>query len=277
MPGILYDWRNKYIGADKTKSKLFIVVIILILVGIATGGTMAYLHYQDKKKQEEEKAQKLALIQRQTKNIQTFYTASLAGASPQQFITFMREVYDSRRPVELLGFTEIGYLCDSVKCSFSYELSDQTAFSTQNKIFWGEEYQPSFSENKLDYSGIPSRLDVNSAMQNYNNKKPIKAVDCNDMLNYIYSYNSLVPKDRKFNITELPSSTITADEAALPNLPESYQLLLSKWSVSIPDNYLDMVLFWERQAYLDSTIIKSVEKINKSNSINIKGAFICKK
>ncbi|WP_370612023.1 hypothetical protein [Citrobacter meridianamericanus] len=240
---------------------------------------MFYFQHQENKKLEEEKAQKLAMIQRQTQNIRTFYGTSLAGASPEQFITFMREVYASRQPVELLGFTETSYLCDSEKCNFSYELNADTTFNTQNKVFWEEEYQPSFSENKLDYPDIPSHLNVNPALDKFNKLEPIKAADCNEILNYVYSYNSLVPKDRKFFIDTLPASTVTADEAALPNLPESYQLLFTSWSVAIPDNYIDIIVFWKRQAFLDSVIIKSVEKNNKSatHSINVKGVFICKK
>lgn len=279
MRSIIFNWQEKYVGQDKSRTILSIVIVGLIIMVIGIAGTLYYFSYTEKKQLEENKRRQQAQIQQKTRSIIDFYSTSLSGASPRQFMQFMLEVYSSRQSIELLGFTERSYLCNSNTCNFSYELNDNTIFNIQNKVFMGKEYQPSFSENKLDFLDIPSGLNINPGLNAFHQKSPIAAPGCNDILNYLYGYNSLVPKDERFSIVTLPSSTVTSAEADLPNLPESYQLLFATWSVSIPDTYLDVVAFWERHAFLDSIIIKSVEKNNNSSikSLNVKGAFLCKK
>lgn len=279
MRSIIYNWQKKYVGSDKPKQLISIAIVCLVIIIIGIAGILYYFSYTEKKQLEEKKRQQQALIQKKTKSISDFYLKSLSGASPRQFMQFMHEVYSSRQSIELLGFTERSYLCDSEKCNFSYELNDNTIFNIQNKAFFGKEYQPSFSENNLDFQDLPSGLNVNPGLSAFKQKSPIVSPSCNDILNYIFGYNSLVSKNERFSIVSLPSSTITSAEAELPDLRESYRLLFATWSVSIPDNYLDVVAFWERHAFLDSIIIKSVEKNNKSSikSLNVKGAFLCKK
>lgn len=278
MQGKIYDWSNKYIGNDSSRKKLIVISLLLLLVVCGTGGGLYYHQYKNQKQAEEEKARRLATTQRQIQNIKKYYQTSLAGVSPDQFIAFMSAIYESRKPLELSGLRETALSCDAQKCSFSYT-RDGLIFSTQNKIFRGETYSPSFTEDRLEYTNIPSGFESGLLLARFTQQKPIQAYDCNDVLNYVYSFNSGMPQDKKFILSSLPASTVTTDETAQPQLAESYKLLFAPWSVTLPDNYVDVATFWSRHSFLEFFIINSVVKAdtNPANLLTVKGVFLCKK
>ena len=247
---------------------------VVILVAAVCGGVWYYFHAKAMEKEEQARQAAAALQQKRT-NIHNFYTTALTGADARGFLALYAEILQSRQPITLAGFREDSFSCSKDDCSFSYQAGDNTVFSVQDKWFWGISYSPSFSQDSVDYTSIPSGMNSNPVLEAFNRQQKISEPACNDILNYVYSYNSLVEVGRRFILTELPSSSVSTDEDSLPGNPDNHGLLAGKWLVSLPDDYVSVFSFWQDRPYTSSFIFQSVS--GKKGNLDISGTFLCKK
>ncbi|EDT1338852.1 hypothetical protein CRC06_000412 [Salmonella enterica subsp. enterica serovar Enteritidis] len=273
MSRSLYNWLYRDTLSSRGRTVLLFggVVALVVVVG---GGTWYYFHAKAVEKEEQARQAAAALQQKRT-NIRNFYTTALAGADSRGFLSLYTEILRSRQPIALTGFREDSFSCSADSCSFSYLAGENTVFSVQDKAFRGESYAPSFSQSSVDYTGIPSGMNSNPVLEVFNKQGKISEPACNDILNYVYSYNSLVDTGRRFTLTELPVSSVSADEDALPGNPDNHGLLVGKWQVSLPDDYVSVHSFWQNRPYSSSFIFQSVA--GKQGILDISGTFLCKK
>ncbi|HAT1681639.1 TPA: hypothetical protein I8Y21_002303 [Klebsiella oxytoca] len=273
MKGSLYNWLYRDTLSSRGRMALLFGTVV-VLVAAVGGGTWYWFHTQALEK-EEQARQAQAAIQQKKNSIHAFYTSALSGADVQGFLGLYGEILRSRQTIELSGFTEDSFFCDTGNCKFSYLAGNNTVFNIQQKLFRNVLYPATFSANSVDYDGIPSGMGTNPTLTAFSQQAKIDEPVCNDMLNYLYSYNSLVDAGRRFTLTELPTSSVSADEASLPGNPENYGLLVGKWSVSLPDNYVSVFSFWRDRPYSSSFIFQSVA--GTKGVLNISGTFLCKK
>ncbi len=247
---------------------------VVALVAAVGGGTWYYFHAKNVEKEEQDRQAAAALQQKRT-NIHNFYTTVLTGTDARGFLALYSEILRSRQPIEMTGFSLNTFSCTKDDCSFSYKAGENTVFSVQDKWFRDVSYAPSFSQESVDYTGIPSGMNRNPVLDAFNRQQKISEPVCNDVLNYVYSYNSLVETGRRFILTELPSSSVSTDEDSLPGNPDNHGLLVGKWQVSLPDDYVSVFSFWRDRPYSSSFIFQSVA--GKQGNLDISGTFLCKK
>ncbi len=246
----------------------------MILVAAVGGGAWYHFHAKAVEKEEQERQAAIALQQKRT-NIHNFYATALKGADARGFLALYTEILNSRQPIELAGFREDSFSCTTDSCSFSYLAGENTVFSVQDKRFRNEDYAPSFSQESVDYTGIPSEMGSNPVLEAFNRQGKISEPACNDILNYVYSYNSLVEAGQRFTLKVLPASSVSADEESLPDNPDNHGLLAGEWQVSLPDNYVSVHEFWQNRPYSSSFIFQSVA--GKQGILDISGTLLCKK
>ncbi len=273
MSRSLYNWLYRDTLSSHGRTALLFGGVV-VLVAAVGGGTWYYFHAKTVEKEEQERQAAAALQQKRT-NIHNFYTSALKGADARGFLALYTEILNSRQPIGLAGFREDNFSCSTENCSFSYQTGESTVFSVQDKVFRDESYAPSFSQDSVDYAGIPSGMNSNPVLEAFNRQQKISEPSCNDILNYVYSYNSLVEAGRRFTLKELPASSVSADEESLPGNPDNHGLLVGKWQVSLPDNYVSVFSFWQDRPYSSSFIFQSVA--GKQGILDINGTFLCKK
>lgn len=273
MSRSLYNWLYRDTLSSRGRMTLLFGGVV-ILVAAVGGGAWYYFHAKAVEK-EEQARQAAAVLQQKLTNIHNFYTTALSGADARGFLALYTEILHSRQPIALAGFREDNFSCSTDNCSFSYQSGENTVFSVQDKWFRDVSYAPSFSQDSVDYTGIPSGMDTNPVLEAFNRQAEISEPACNDILNYVYSYNSLVEPGRRFTLTELPSSSVSADEDSLPGNPDNLGLLAGRWQVSLPDDYVSVFSFWQDRPYTSSFIFQSVA--GKQGNLDISGTFLCKK
>ncbi|EHJ3658861.1 hypothetical protein J9T75_004124 [Salmonella enterica] len=273
MSRSLYNWLYRDTLSSRGRTVLLFGGVVA-LVAVVGGGT--WYHFHAKAVEKEEQARQAAtVLQQKRTNIHKFYTTALTGTDARGFLSLYTEILRSRQPIALTGFREDSFSCSADNCSFSYLAGENTVFSVQDKLFRGESYAPSFSQNSVDYTSIPSGMNSNPVLEVFNQQGKISEPACNDILNYVYSYNSLVDTGQRFTLTELPASSVSADEDALPGNPDNHGLLAGKWQVSLPDDYVSVHSFWQNRPYSSSFIFQSVA--GKQGILDISGTFLCKK
>ncbi|EKC2495417.1 hypothetical protein OOO55_004563 [Salmonella enterica] len=269
----LYNWLYRDTLSSRGRMALLFGVVV-VLVAAVGGGTWYYFHVKAVEKEELERQAAAALQQKRTA-IHNFYTTALKGGDARAFLSLYTEILRSRQPIELAGFREDSFSCTPDSCSFSYLAGESTVFSVQDKHFRNESYAPSFSQESVDYTGIPSGMDSNPVLEAFNRQEKISEPACNDILNYVYSYNSLVEAGQRFTLKVLPASSVSADEESLPGNPDNHGMLSGEWQVSLPDNYVSVHAFWENRPYSSSFIFQSVA--GKKGILDISGTLLCKK
>ncbi|HAG2284919.1 TPA: hypothetical protein G8W61_005329 [Salmonella enterica] len=273
MSSSLYNWLYRDTLSSRGRAALLFGGMVVLVAAVA-GGTWYYFHTKAVEKAERERQAAAALQQKRT-NIHNFYTTALTGADVRGFLALYTEMLHSRQPIVLAGFREDNFSCTTDSCSFSYQAGEHTVFSVQDKWFRGESYAPSFSQSSVDYIGVPSEMSSNPVLEAFNRQEKISEPACNDILNYVYSYNSLVEAAQRFTLSELPTSSVSADEDSLPGNPDNHGLLAGKWLVSLPDDYVSVFSFWQGRPYSSSFIFQSVA--GKQGNLDISGTFLCKK
>ncbi|EDC1399140.1 hypothetical protein PY829_003259 [Salmonella enterica] len=273
MSRSLYNWLYRDTLSSRGRTALLFGGVV-VLVAAVGGGTWYYFHAKAVEKEEQARRAALVLQQKRT-SIHNFYTTALKGADVRGFLALYTEILRSRQPIELAGFREDSFNCTTESCSFSYLAGQNTVFSVQDKYFRNVSYAPSFSQESVDYTGIPSGMSSNPVLEAFNRQEKISEQACNDILNYVYSYNSLVEAGQRFTLKALPASSVSADEASLPGNPDNHGLLAGKWQVSLPDNYVSVHAFWQNRPYSSSFIFQSVA--GKKGILDISGTLLCKK
>lgn len=269
----LYNWL--YRGSLSSRGRLVLLLGgTVVLLGAIVGGAWYYVHSKAVEKEEQERQAAAALAQKQA-NIHDFYIQALTGTDAQGFLALYTEILRSRQPIEIAGFSESAFSCTTNNCDFSYLAESHTVFNVQDKWFRSVSYSPAFSQDSVDYTGIPSEMNGNPVLEAFNRREKISQPACNDVLNYVYSYNSLVDTARRFTLTALPTSSVSTDEDSLPGNPDNHGLLAGKWQVTLPDNYVSVFSFWQDRPYASSFIFQSVA--GKQGNLDISGTFLCKK
>ncbi|EFR6822981.1 hypothetical protein HYF16_004784 [Salmonella enterica] len=273
MSRSLYNWLYRDTLSSRGRTALLFGGVV-VLVAAVGGGTWYYFHAKAVEA-EKQARQAAAALQAKRTNIHNFYVSALKGGDAHGFLALYAEILRSRQPIELAGFREDSFSCTPDSCSFSYLAGENTVFSVQDKRFRNEDYAPSFSQESVDYTGIPSGMSSNPVLEAFNRQGKISEPACNDILNYVYSYNSLVEAGQRFTLKVLPASSVSADEESLPDNPDNHGLLAGEWQVSLPDNYVSVHAFWQNRPYSSSFIFQSVA--GKQGILDISGTLLCKK
>lgn len=273
MSRSLYNWLYRDTLSSRGRTALLFGGIV-VLVAAAGGGAWYYFHAKAVEKEKQERQAAAALQQKRTA-IHNFYVTAMKGGDARGFLSLYTEILSSRQPIELVGFREDSFNCTTDSCSFSYLSGENTVFSVQDKRFRNEDYAPSFSQESVDYTGIPSEMGSNPILEAFNRQEKISEPACNDILNYVYSYNSLVEAGQRFTLKVLPASSVSTDEESLPDNPDNHGLLAGEWQVSLPDNYVSVHAFWQNRPYSSSFIFQSVA--GKQGILDISGTLLCKK
>lgn len=274
MNKFIDNWKN----SGKTKQ---IIAIVSVSLTVAIG-SCSYFYYSNYKEQEEIKLAK-ELKENQIKNakkaITNYYEKAFEGASINQLVKVLGEINISRIPLLETGFNEDYYQCDINNCDFNYILRNNSIFNSQEKIFFGKHYKPIFSDRELSYSGVESELNNNTLSKFFQEDKEIKLVNCNDMLNYIYSYNSSKNSaNDKITLTSLPENSVASQESSYPDYKHSYGFMVGKFTITQTDNPLMMKIFWQGKPFQNSFLITNLTKIkNTPKTVILEGKFICKK
>lgn len=269
----LYNWL--YRGSLSSRGRLALLFAGGVGLAGAIGGGVWYSFHARGVEAQQQAARQATAIQNRKTAIHNFYHAALTGADARGFLALYTEILRSRQPVALSGFLQDAFSCTPDSCSFSWLSGERTVFSVQDLWFREASYPPSFSQDSVEYRDIPSGMNSNPLLEAFTRQSAISAPGCNEILNYLYSYNSLVEAGRRFTLTALPASTVSADEEAVPGNPENYGLLAGKWSVSLDDNYVSVFSFWRDRPYSSSFIFQSVT--GKQGIVDISGTFLCKK
>lgn len=274
MNEIINNWK------DSVKIKrILIVAMVIIIVAVSLGSYLYYSHHQEQEKIKIAKELKIKQEQAGKKTIEDFYENAFEGGSIDKLVVLLNEINRSRVNIERSGFTEYAYQCNQSTCNFNYKLRQGALFSVQEKIFYKDRYKPSFSADELSYNEVLSKLDSNKIKNKFNNEEKITPPSCSNVLNFIYSYNSLQDDpNEKIIITSLPTSSVSSQEDTYPNYQYSYGFMVGNISLTHSDNAFKMKTFWERKPYKDYFLFDSFQKTSEINNIiQLNGKFICKK
>lgn len=266
----LYFWKSK-----RVPSKMIgVVLIVLFLLIVGLGAGWYYFLYLPQKKMEAEIKAKNAAIERQIKEVNDFYLDKLKGGSVSEFTDLLTEIYKSRIMLRLTGYQENSFTCSPESCTFGYTLKPSVVFNVQKKMFWSNFFSGSFSDTEITYSDIPSKLSGNKIFSSYMAKENVAVPDCGEVLNYIYSYNSTHPSAGEYTVTDPPSSSVSDVEDKVRSRKKYYGLMFGSWTLKTKNDLTKIMSQFDRQAYRDSLIVKSIEL--SSGDINISGVFVCK-
>jgi hypothetical protein len=266
----LYFWRNK-----KTSGRTLLIVLIAIiaLTFIGGGGYYYFVHIPQKKHQEELERQKVEL-QQKIAQVTQFYQKELAGGGTGEFTALLHEIYISRIPIELAGYTESTISCDANACSFTYRLNPFAVFNVQKKRLFGEDYASSFSEESLNYVDVVSKLNTNLVLESYQKNQDVVVPECGVLLNYINAYNSANSLSNKITIIAPPSSSITEVEKQVKSAKKYYGLQIGYWEISTSSDLFHIESLLKRQAFRQAFIIKAFSVDN--GTAKVSGGFVCK-
>lgn len=271
--------KNSLPGSKKIKTGIVIaVVLLLILAGVAGWYFLAYKPAQILGEVKRKEAQQLA---NDIKKVEAFYLKTLSGGSISGFTKLAGEIVQSYGQLSAVNYVNEAFTCSAENCSFSYQLNTNGVFNIAQKVFFGEIYTANFSEKSIDFTGIKSGMDNNPLLTAYKKKEKISPPPCGDLLNYIYSYNSVVASDEALKIVSPPGSEVFSLEEKLAKTGKLkyYGINSIQWELKLPElnsNYtaiLHTASILEKQAYKDDFIIKKIDNIKDKK---ITGVMICK-
>lgn len=275
MKNNLVFWKKKLRkGTSRSKAVFFLIGFLLVFVCVAGGGW--YMKkVNDEKLAAEMEQQNIKRIQ---SSITSFYSNAFAGVDLNELANVMREFDRSREPLSIVGFKETEYKCSNKLCQFLYELNDMFVFSVTEKKFFNTNYEGSFTENTLNFDNLMIESKDSEFFENMNSGVAMKTVKCNDILNYLYGYNSIVEQPYKVKVTRLPFSSVESAEQQFPLYKDSYGLMTGEFEVRVADDFSDVYLFVQKNPYKNSFIVQNIEKSVKTGpDIILKGVFVCKK
>lgn len=274
MNEIINNWKDSV----KIK-KILIIVVTIIVIAVSICSYFYYSHNQEQKKIKIAKELKIKQEQTSKKSIHSFYEQAFEGGSIDRLIILLNEINRSRVNLERSGFTEYAYQCDKSTCNFNYKLRNGSLFTVQEKVVYKNNYKPSFSEKELSYEGVNSKLDGNTIKNKFYNEEKITPPSCSNVLNFIYSYNSLQDdENEKIIITSLPTTSVDSQENTYPDYQHSYGFMVGNISLTHSDNAFKMKMFWEKKPYKNYFLINDFQKTSETNNIILlNGKFICKK
>lgn len=271
--------KNSLPGSKNIKTGIVIaVVLLLILAGVAGWYFLAYKPAQILGEVKRKEAQQLA---NDIKKVEAFYLKTLSGGSISGFTKLAGEIVQSYGQLSAVNYVNEAFTCSAENCSFSYQLNTNGVFNIAQKVFFGEIYTANFSEKSIDFTGIKSGMDNNPLLTAYKKKEKISPPPCGDLLNYIYSYNSVAASDEALKIVSPPGSEVFSLEEKLAKTGKLkyYGINSIQWELKLPElnsNYtaiLHTASILEKQAYKDDFIIKKIDNIKDKK---ITGVMICK-
>ncbi|MBU9849077.1 hypothetical protein [Rahnella aceris] len=271
--------KNSLPGSKNIKTGIVIaVVLLLILAGVAGWYFLAYKPAQILGEVKRKEAQQLA---NDIKKVEAFYLKTLSGGSISGFTKLAGEIVQSYGQLSAVNYVNEAFTCSAENCSFSYQLNTNGVFNIAQKVFFGESYTANFSEKSIDFTGIKSGMDNNPLLTAYKKKEKISPPPCGDLLNYIYSYNSVAASDEALKIVSPPGSEVFSLEEKLAKTGKLkyYGINSIQWELKLPElnsNYtaiLHTASILEKQAYKDDFIIKKIDNIKDKK---ITGVMICK-
>lgn len=276
----LYFWKSRSLNVSspgKGTPVLVWVIVVLLLLIAGGGGAYYYLVWKPEQERLAQIEREKAARQQKIKAVEKFYQDSLTGGSITDVHKLLAQLHMVNDRLAMLGFSPKAMLCNSQDCSLSYQLNAGRIFTMTDIQVGGESYSPSFSQNSLDYTGIPSGLNNHPWLNDWKNKKPVDLPVCTDVLSYLSTWNSLGGSYNEIALKGFPASSVTNDESALKNAVMSFGMLFANWTITIPSEMAmtKVSLLLQKQLFADAFIIKSIEFKEKSTLVT--GGLACKK
>lgn len=274
MKDNLIFWKKKLKKSDSRKSLIIITGILLIT--LCATGTGFYISKVNNEKLAAEMERKK--IKSAQDGITSFYRKAFIGVDLNQLPGVMQEIERSRLPFSMVGFKETEYYCSNLSCRFIYELNDMFVFSVIDKIFFKTNYEGNFTERTLNFDNIMIKSGESQLLKSMNKGAKINTVKCSNILNYLYSYNSVMKQSERVQVSKLPFSSVATAEQQFPSYRDSFGLMTGEFEVHVADSFSESYLFAEKNPYRDLFIIQNIEKSVKTGAdIILKGVFVCKK
>ncbi|EBF4234769.1 hypothetical protein I3F86_002208 [Salmonella enterica] len=271
----LLFWKKRLKSDKSIKNVTVILSCFLVIAFCVTGAGFYIKKGNDEKKSAEAERQK---IKRNQDSITSFYRKAFTGVDLNQLPGVIKEIERSRLPFSMIGFTETDYNCANGSCRFIYELNDMFVFSVIDKHFFNTAYEGSFTENTLNFDSVMIETGKSQLLNKMNSGSPVNSVNCSNILNYLYGYNSVVAQPERVKVLKLPFSSVMATEQQLPSYRDSYRLMTGEFEVHVPDDFSGAYLFSENNPYKDLFIVQNIEKSVKTGAnVILKGVFVCKK
>ncbi|TGU76961.1 hypothetical protein [Hafnia paralvei] len=275
MKDNLIFWKKKLKKSGSRKSVIVITICILLITIFAAGSGLYISKVNNEKLAAENEKLKIKRIQ---EGITSFYRKAFVGVDLNQLPGVIQEIDRSRLPFSMIGFKETEYYCSNLSCRFIYELNDMFVFSVTDKNFFNTNYEGSFTENTLNFDKVMIKSGDSRLLKNMNKGAQIDTVKCSNLLNYIYSYNSIMDQSDRVKVSKLPFSSVSTAEQQFPSYRDSFGLMIGEFEVHVPDNLSESYLFAEKNPYRDLFIVQNIEKSVKTGAdIILKGVFVCKK
>ncbi|SPW31143.1 Uncharacterised protein [Edwardsiella tarda] len=268
-----YNWRS-YLTKIQKQAYLIIGITTFLLFSLISGGVWYYFQHQESEKENTRLRAEQEHV-RKVKAVNDYYADILTGVTIHQFLEVMYEINKSKTPLMLSGFDLAQYTCDIQKCSFKFKSKSGSIFSVQELFFSDSGYKANISEDGLEYEISPSPLTHNTLLKKLKARQDIPVAGCSELVNYIHSFNSSANSVKsKLSLSGYPQTSISSIDNVLPDLKDKYDFLNVQWSVTLPDNILELSFFLIRQAYNSSFLIKKVEK-KSSAEVEISGTILC--
>jgi len=258
-----------------------VVFSVFILVAAFIGAGWYYFIYQPALAVAEAKRLENEKLQHDIKAVDTFYLSSLTGGGIPQFVMLLTEIVNSYELIKKFSYIKENYTCNAKGCTFNYQLDKNGTFLVIDKIFWGETYKSSFSDKGFDFKNLKSGLDKNNLLTAYKANRKITVGLCNDVLSYLYSYNSIVSADWRIIVESAKESKVATLEKTLSKggKIKFHGLNFIKWSMKYPKmepdddrKLLYLASLFDRQAYKESFIIQKIDTFKEKK---ISGVIVC--
>ncbi|EGR1041486.1 pilus assembly protein [Vibrio cholerae] len=256
-------------GSERKIFYIALAVCSLLIAGAAGG----YWYYQDQQEQERLAAEQRAAQQKAQKisSIRSFYTTTFNGGDLGSLV----KQHDALRQQQLLlrntGLNPSAANCDGAQCNLQFLFEPGSVFNVPVLTQDEQDFLGSFSEEGIEYTGLPSYFNQHPYLEKYQGNEEIVAPSCNDVINYVYSYNSINPY--KLEMTSLPSSSVIDEEIKYPEL-KPYGLLAGDWQLSVPGSS-ELLSFTASWPYGENLLISNMEWA--PDNITVKGKLVCKK
>lgn len=275
----IYFWKRRNIATDPARhiNPFFIVGLLAILLLVAGGGSYYYFFWQPEQERLAKREVEKKAMQSKISAIEKFYRTSLSGGSIASARELLEQIYLTNSKMRFLGFTPKSIKCTEKECALSYTLSSGRIFNMVDVHFFGETYQPSFSKNSVDFTGVKSGLDEHPLAKAWREKTRPMLPNCSDIISFSNTWNSLAGKTPPFEMKNMPASSVINDEAKFSKAVSSFGMLFATWTLSFKEN-MDMAgvaVALNKQPFAQALIIKSIEFNNHSALVT--GGLACTK
>lgn len=274
MAGIdrLYLWKNSM----NRKMQITLLVSTVLLASCAAGTGYYYFVYHPEKVRQEALERQRQERQRKIASVKKYYQDTLSGGDITALEKLALSIQSNVQKLDFLGFSLAQMKCTPTGCAVSFSLKGGRIFNVADMTIDGKDYSPSFSATTLDYSNIPSGLNVHPWLTQWGAGKQADLPGCTSMLSAINTWNSMSSAQYQIEMSGMPSSAAADQELSVKDAINSWQLMSVKWKLQADKNisFTQLVSVLARQKIAQAFVIKSIELKDK---FTLSGELVCKK